>query len=65
MLFSRIRDELAALREKGNDIEVRIDREINGLKTSLEASKNDIIRYCVATILSVCVMALGVLRLVI
>mmetsp|Transcript_10012 Transcript_10012/g.25572 ORF Transcript_10012/g.25572 Transcript_10012/m.25572 type:complete len:283 (+) Transcript_10012:159-1007(+) len=61
----RIRDELAALREKGNDIEVRIDREINGLKTSLEASKNDIIRYCVATILSVCVMALGVLRLVI
>jgi len=61
----RIRDELAALREKSNDIEVRIDKEINGLRTSLEASKNDIIRYCVATILSVCVMGLGVVRLLI
>jgi len=61
----RIRDELGALREKSNDIEVRIDKEINGLKTSLEASKNDIIRYCVGTILSVAVMGLGVVRLLI
>jgi len=35
--MSRCRDELQALRDKANELEIKIDKEINMLKAAVEA----------------------------
>eukprot|EP00899_Mesostigma_viride_P022659 jgi/Mesvir1/3578/Mv12041-RA.1 len=42
----------------------KLDREINAMRTYLEATKYDVIKYCVATMISIGAVGLAVLRLV-
>jgi hypothetical protein len=44
--------------------EIRLDKEINSMRTTLEANKNDIIRFCVGAVASTTAVGLGILRLV-
>lgn len=60
----RIRDELQTQNNRSLAVEVKLDKEVNAVKTLLEANKNDIVRYCVGTIVSVTALGLGLLRLV-
>ena len=59
----RIRDELQTQNSRSVAVEVKLDKEVNAIRTSLEASKNDIIRYCVGTIVSLSAVGLGLLWL--
>jgi hypothetical protein len=60
----RIRDELLTAGNKSIATEIRLDKEINAMKTTLEANKNDIIRFCVGAVASTTAVGLGILRLV-
>jgi hypothetical protein len=60
----RIRDELLNQNQKAVQTEIRLDKEAASLRTTLEANKNDIIRFCVGALASTAAVALGVLRLV-
>lgn len=40
----RMRDDLQALRDKSTQLEIKLDRDINDLKASVEKSKNDVIK---------------------
>ena len=40
----RMRDELQTQNSRWTAVEVRLDKEVNAVRTSLEANKNDIIR---------------------
>lgn len=43
-LQGRIRDELQTQNQRSMAVEVRLDKEVNAVRTALEANKNDIIR---------------------
>ncbi|KAK9906789.1 hypothetical protein WJX75_008065 [Coccomyxa subellipsoidea] len=53
----RMRDELQALRDKSNEMEIKMDRETNALKAAVEQSKNEVLRYSLSMILAL--MAAG------
>ena len=38
----RMRDELQVLRDKSNEMEIKMDRETNALKAAVEQSKNEV-----------------------
>lgn len=59
----RIRDELQKQNDRIMSIESRIDREVNLIRTQIEASKNDLLRYSVATLASLGAMTLAAVRL--
>ena len=59
----RIRDELQAQDNKVTQTELRLDREINGMRTNIEATKNEIIKYSVGTLVSMATVSLAVMRL--
>lgn len=59
----RIRDELATQNQETGNLTSRLDREINNLKTQLEAAKYDVIKYCIGTLVSVAAVGLGLLRI--
>jgi len=59
----RIRDELQMHDTRAIDTAQRLDKEINDLKTSIEAGKSDIIKYCVGTIVGAVSVGLGVVRM--
>ena len=40
----RMRDELQVLRDKSNEMEIKMDRETNALKAAVEQSKNEVLR---------------------
>ncbi|GFR47733.1 hypothetical protein Agub_g9497 [Astrephomene gubernaculifera] len=40
----RMRDELMVIRDKTTDLQIKVDREINELKSSVEKAKNDTIK---------------------
>ena len=61
----RIRDELLGQNNKLLQTENRLDKEITNMRTTLEANKNDIIRFCVGAVASTTAIGLGVLRLLI
>jgi hypothetical protein len=39
----RMRDELQVLRDKSNEMEIKMDRETNALKAAVEQSKNEVL----------------------
>ena len=48
---------------KTTQMELRLDREIQTMRTTIEAAKNDVIKYSVGTIASMTALGLGLLRL--
>lgn len=59
----RMRDELQALRDKANELEIKIDKEINMLKATLEITKNETIKYSLGMMLAFATAGLGAARL--
>ena len=59
----RIRDDLVKQNDRIQAIDVRLDKEVLGLRTLMETGKNDLLRYSVATIVAGGGLALGWLRL--
>lgn len=60
----RMRDELQALRDKANELEVKMDKETNSLKAGVEQTKNETIKYCLGMMLAFTTAGLGAARLV-
>ncbi|GBG86216.1 hypothetical protein CBR_g41121 [Chara braunii] len=60
---ARLREELMNQREENVQLGNRLDRDINTLKTQLEAAKYDLIKYIIGTIVSVTAVGLGLLRI--
>ena len=61
----RIRDELLSQNQKAAQTENRLDKEMTNMRTTLEANKNDIVRFAVGAIASTTAIGLGILRLLI
>lgn len=61
----RMRDELQALRDKSNDLEIQIDKEINALKAAVELTKNETIKYSLGLMFGLLTIGLGVIRLLV
>lgn len=61
----RMRDELQALRDKSNDLEIQIDKEINALKAAVELTKNETIKYSLGLMFGLLTIGLGVVRLLV
>jgi len=59
----RIRDDLTAQDNKMAAAEARLDREMAAMRTTIEAAKNDVIKYAVGTIMSFGALSLGLMRL--
>mmetsp|Transcript_3473 Transcript_3473/g.12524 ORF Transcript_3473/g.12524 Transcript_3473/m.12524 type:complete len:400 (-) Transcript_3473:199-1398(-) len=47
-----------------NAAQQRLDQEVHLLKTHLEATKNDVIKYCIGTVVSMLAVGLGFARLI-
>lgn len=60
----RMRDELQALRDKTNELEIKMDKETNSLKAAVEQTKNETIKYCLGMMLAFTTAGLGAARLV-
>ena len=60
----RMRDELQALRDKANELEIKMDKETNSLKAAVEQTKNETIKYCLGMMLAFTTAGLGAARLV-
>jgi len=59
----RLRDELQATTHSVQTIETQLHKEINFIRTSIEANKNEIIKYSIGTLMSVGAVGLGLLRI--
>eukprot|EP00316_Scyphosphaera_apsteinii_P017014 CAMPEP_0119318580 /NCGR_PEP_ID=MMETSP1333-20130426/46832_1 /TAXON_ID=418940 /ORGANISM="Scyphosphaera apsteinii, Strain RCC1455" /LENGTH=182 /DNA_ID=CAMNT_0007324793 /DNA_START=231 /DNA_END=779 /DNA_ORIENTATION=+ len=59
----RVRDEQIKVNDRVIELDVKIDKQIHMLRTSIEAGKNDLLRYSVATIAALGGLAMGWLRL--
>lgn len=59
----RIRDELQALRDKTNELEIKVDKETNYLKAAVEQTKNEVIKYCLGMMFAFTTAGLGAARL--
>ncbi|KAK9809521.1 hypothetical protein WJX73_008162 [Symbiochloris irregularis] len=60
----RMRDELQSLRDKSNELEIKLDKEINMLKATTEQVKNETVKYCLGLLLAFTTAGLGAARLV-
>ncbi|CAI7835056.1 unnamed protein product [Closterium sp. NIES-53] len=60
----RVKEEMNVQLQEMNILSNKLDKEINNLKTQLEAAKFEIIRYCIGTLVSISALGLGILRLV-
>lgn len=58
----RMTEELAKHSAETSNLTNRLNNEIHALKTQLEASKYEVIKYCIGTIVSVIALGLGLLR---
>ena len=61
----RIRDELLSSATKAMQTESRLDKQINEMRTNMEAAKSDVIRFCVGAVASTTAIGLGVLRMLV
>lgn len=61
----RMRDELQMLMDKANELEIKVDKEVNSLKAAMEQSKSDTVKYVFGLILALLTAGLGAARLVI
>ncbi|MCO5547322.1 hypothetical protein L7F22_000770 [Adiantum nelumboides] len=59
----RIKEELAIRSAETSNLTNKLDKDFNALKLQLEASKYDVIKYCIGTIASVYALGLGLLRI--
>ena len=59
----RMRDELQALRDKANELEIKMDKETNMLKAAVEQTKNETIKYCLGMMFAFTTAGLGAARL--
>ncbi|XP_043709016.1 protein FMP32, mitochondrial-like [Telopea speciosissima] len=59
----RIRDELANQNAETSNLTNKLDREIHALRAHLEASKYDVIKYCIGTLVSISAVGLAVIRI--
>ncbi|KAL4421910.1 hypothetical protein ABPG77_005194 [Micractinium sp. CCAP 211/92] len=59
----RMRDELQMLRDKSNELEIKMDKEVNSLKAAMEQSKNDTVKYVLGLMLALMTAGLGAARL--
>eukprot|EP00898_Chlorokybus_atmophyticus_P006728 jgi/Chlat1/7056/Chrsp56S06672 len=60
----RIRDEMRSLDDSLKKLDGKLDREINGVKTIIEANKYEIIKYCIGTLVSTTAVGLAILRII-
>jgi Protein of unknown function (DUF1640) len=60
----RMRDELQALRDKANELEIKIDKEVNHRTAAVEQTKNETIKYSLGMMLAFATAGLGAARLV-
>jgi len=60
----RLRDELQAQNDRVAKVDSRLDLEANLIRTQIETSKNDLLRYSIATITATGALGLGILRLI-
>mmetsp|Transcript_60290 Transcript_60290/g.191530 ORF Transcript_60290/g.191530 Transcript_60290/m.191530 type:complete len:277 (+) Transcript_60290:139-969(+) len=61
----RIRDELGIHDNKRLAIETRLDREVNAMKTAIEQSKNELIKYTIGILATITTVGLAAVRLII
>jgi hypothetical protein len=59
----RLRDDLQRQDDKTNSMELRLDREISSMKTTIEAAKNDVIKYSIGAIMSMAAVGMSLMRL--
>ncbi|KAK4345417.1 hypothetical protein RND71_035593 [Anisodus tanguticus] len=59
----RIRDELTNQNAETTNLTNKLDREIHALRAQIEASKYEVIKYCIGTLVSISAVGLAVLRL--
>jgi uncharacterized protein HemX len=60
----RLRDELRKAQDLWSRQEARLELDIGRVRTSIEASKNEMIRYTLATIFSLTAVAFGAMRVI-
>lgn len=53
-----------SLRDKSNELEIKLDKETNMLKAATEQVKNETIKYCLGMMLAFTTAGLGAARLV-
>ena len=59
----RIRDDLQTNAAQTSQMEIRLDREIGNMKTTIEAAKSDIIKYSLASVMSMAAVGMSLMRL--
>lgn len=59
----RIRDDLQAQDNKTAAMEIRLDREIQAMRTTIEAAKNDVIKYSIGAVMSMAAVGMSLIRL--
>lgn len=59
----RMRDELQQLRDKTTELEIKLDRDVNELKATVERSKNDVIKSVIAIMGTFSAIAFTISRL--
>jgi len=60
----RMTDELRKVDDRINVLESKVEREIHLIRTHIESSKNDLLKYSVGTLTAFGAMGLGLLRLI-
>ena len=59
----RLRDDLQRQDDKTGAMESQLDREISAMKTTIEAAKNDVIKYSIGAIMSMAAVGMSLMRL--
>eukprot|EP00798_Chlamydomonas_sp_ICE-L_P022860 gene22860-30033_t len=59
----RMRDDIQLMRDKGTELEIRVDRDINVLKSELERAKNDTIKSVITILGTFSAIAFTISRL--
>lgn len=58
----RLRDELQATNHTVQTIETQLNKDLNNIRTGIEANKNELIKYSIGLLVSTGAIALGILR---
>ena len=58
----RLRDELQATTHSVQTIETQLHKDINNIRTNIEANKNEIIKYSIGTLVALSSVGLALLR---
>jgi hypothetical protein len=54
---------LQAQDNKTAQMEIRLDREIQAMRTTIEAAKNDVIKYSIGAVMSMAAVGMSLVRL--